>query len=155
MWGKWTGPIFERRCWHSNPGRDLSITTTAPHKSSKRHILFLFILLLRWCGVDVRWYTPPIDIARSYTFSNDSPFSFNITWQSIQCFVTPRIHFAFLRPPPIYFFCVFFNANVSTPYISAGLITVLYTFTLIFTFIFLSHNTPDTLFQFLLCKKST
>ena len=47
-----------------------------------------------------------------------------------------------------FFSCAFFNAHVSAPYISAGLTTVLYTFPLIFMFILLSHNTPDTLFQF-------
>ena len=34
------------------------------------------------------------------------------------------------------------------PFTSAGLPTVMYTFPLIFAFIFRSHNTPDTLFQF-------
>ena len=33
-------------------------------------------------------------------------------------------------------------------YTSAGLTNILYTFPLILTFIILSHNTPDTLFQF-------
>ena len=44
------------------------------------------------------------------------------------------------------FLCI--NPHVSAPYTSAGLTTVLCTFLLMFTFIFLSHNTPDTLFQF-------
>ena len=66
-------------------------------------------------------------------------------------FVPPHIHRSilvnFLRPP------VYFPVPSSTPMslprtISAGLNTVVYTFPLIFTFIFLSHNTPDILFQY-------
>ena len=48
------------------------------------------------------------------------------------------------------FSCAFSIAHVSAPYTRAGVTTVLYTFPLIFTFIFLSHNTPDTLLQFFL-----
>ena len=66
----------------------------------------------------------------------------------LSSFVTPHIHRSILISATSNFFsCAFFNAYVSAPYISAGLTTVLYTFPLIFTFILLSHNTPDTLFQ--------
>ena len=63
--------------------------------------------------------------------------------------VTPHIHRSILISATSNFIsCAFFNAHVSALYISAGLTTVLYTFPLIFRFILLSHNTPDTLFQF-------
>ena len=65
----------------------------------------------------------------------------------LSSFVTPHIHRSILISATSNFFpCAFFNAHVSAPYISAGLTTVLYTFPLIFMFILLSHNTPDTLF---------
>ena len=67
----------------------------------------------------------------------------------LSSFVTPHIHRSILISATSNFFsCAFFNAHDSAPYISAGLTTVLYTFPLIFMFILLSHNTPDTLFQF-------
>ena len=66
-------------------------------------------------------------------------------------FVTPHIHRSIL----IYatsnlLSCAYFNANVSAPYTSAGLATVMCIFPLIVTFILLSHNTPCTLFQLFL-----
>ena len=45
------------------------------------------------------------------------------------------------------FHCAFFNTHVSAMHISAGLTTVVNTCPLVFTFISLSHNTPDTLFH--------
>ena len=67
----------------------------------------------------------------------------------LSSFVTPHIQRSILISATSNLFsCAFFNAHVSVPYSSAGLTTVLYTFPLIFTFILLSHNTPDTLFQF-------
>ena len=64
-------------------------------------------------------------------------------------FVTLHIHHSFLISATSYFFsCAFLNAHVSAPYTSADLTSVLYTFPLTFTFIFMSHNTPDTLVQF-------
>ena len=72
----------------------------------------------------------------------------------LSSFVTPHIHRSILISATSNLFsCAFFNAHVSAPYNSAGLITVLYIFPLIFTFILLSDNTPYTLFQFfiLLC----
>ena len=86
-------------------------------------------------------------IARVYTSSHDSAFSL-LSSDTLSIALLLHMHFAFQRPP-IYFSCPF-----STWYI--GLTTLLYTFPLIFTFIFLSNNTPDvsTLFQFLLCRKA-
>ena len=68
----------------------------------------------------------------------------------LSSFVTPRTHRSILISVTSNLFpCAFFNAHiyVSAPYTIAGLTTVLYTFPLIFPFIFLSHNTPYTLFQ--------
>ena len=74
----------------------------------------------------------------SYSFSSD-----------LVQFRTPHIHRSILISATSNFFsCAFFNAHVSSPYTSAGLTTVMYTFPLIFVFIILSHNTLDTLFQF-------
>ena len=67
----------------------------------------------------------------------------------LSSFVTAHIHRSILiSATSNFFYCAFFNARVSAPYISAGLATVLYTFPLIVTFIFLSHNTTDTFFPF-------
>ena len=67
----------------------------------------------------------------------------------LSSFVTLHIHRSILISATSNFSpCAFFNAHVSAPYTSAGITTVLYTFPLICTFILLSHNTPDTLFQF-------
>ena len=67
----------------------------------------------------------------------------------LSSFVTPHIHRSILISAISNLFsCAFFNADVSAPYISAGHTTVMFTFPLIFTFIFLSHKPPDTLFQF-------
>ena len=62
----------------------------------------------------------------------------------LSSFVNPYIHRSILISAISNLFsCVFFNAHVSAPYISAGFATVLSTF----LFIFLSHITPDTLSQ--------
>ena len=72
----------------------------------------------------------------------------------LSSFVTSYIHrsIVFLRSP-IFFSCAFFNAHVSSqPYVYQGrsgtLASVPYTFPLISTLTFLSHNTPSTLFPF-------
>ena len=64
-----------------------------------------------------------------------------IFFHSLSC---PHIHRSILISATSNFFsCASFS--ISAPYISAGLTTVLCTFHLIFTFTFLSHNTPHTL----------
>ena len=63
--------------------------------------------------------------------------------------VTPLIHLNILISATSNFFsCAFFTAQVSAPYIIAGLTTVLYTFPLTLKLILRSHRIPDTLFQF-------
>ena len=95
------------------------------------------------------------------SFLSSNPLSFHISaalvvpltlsFLILSCFVTPHIHRSILISATSNLFpCAFVNAHVSAPYISSGLTTVLYTFLLIFTFILLSHNTPDTIFQFFL-----
>ena len=86
-----------------------------------------------------------------YTFSTSFPrpfFASSPTFVVHLLFRTSIVAFAFLRPPISFYSCAFFNAHVSASYTSAGLTNILYTFPLILTFILLSHNTPDTLFQF-------
>ena len=92
-------------------------------------------------------------ILRSWTFFGISPtsvlpliFSFLI----LSNLVTPHIHRnIFISATSIFFSCAFFTVHVTAPYTIAGLTIVLYTFSLILTFILLSHSTPDTFFEFL------
>ena len=94
----------------------------------------------------------PIPLQPSFLYYLcDSPtfvFPLILLFLILPSFVTPHIHRSILISATSNFFsCAFVNAHVSAPYISACITTVLYTFPLIFTFILLSHNTPDTLFQ--------
>ena len=71
-----------------------------------------------------------------------------LSFLMLSSFVTPYIHRSILISATSNLSsCASFNAHVPAPYTSAGLTTVLYTFHLMFTFILMSHNTPDTLFQ--------
>ena len=64
-------------------------------------------------------------------------------------FVIPHIHLIILISAISNLFsCAFFNAHVSVLHTSSGLTTVLYTFPLMCTFTFLSHNMPQTLLPF-------
>ena len=63
--------------------------------------------------------------------------------------VTPLFHLNILISATSNFFsCAFFTAQVSAPYIIAGLTSVLYTFHLTLKLILRSHRIPDTLFQY-------
>ena len=63
--------------------------------------------------------------------------------------VTPLIHLNILISATSNFFsCAYFTAQVSAPYIIAGLTTDLYTVPLTHKLILRSHRIPDTLFQF-------
>ena len=63
--------------------------------------------------------------------------------------VTPLIHLNILISATSNFFsCAFFTAQVSAPYIIAGLTTVLYTFPFTLKLILRSHRILDTLFPF-------
>ena len=68
---------------------------------------------------------------------------------NLSSLVTPHIHLNILISPTSNFFsCAFFTAQVSAPYIIAGLTNVLYAFPLTLKLILRSHRIPYTLFQF-------
>ena len=72
-----------------------------------------------------------------------------ISFLILSSLVTPLIHLNILiSATSNLFYCAFFTALVSAPYIIAGLTTVLYTFPLTLTRILRSNRIPDTLFQF-------
>ena len=97
---------------------------------------------------------------------NTYPYHFNLlscTFLDVSpTFAVPQISFLILSSLAIplthvcilisatsnFFYCAFFTAHVSAPYIIAGLTSVVYTFPVTLKPTLRSHRTPDTPFQF-------
>ena len=116
------------------PGTSIAITLLPTYSSSLLNTCPYHFNLLSCTFLDI-----------SPTFVVPLILSFLI----LSSLVTPLIHLNILISATSNFFsCAFFTAQVSAPYIIAGLTTVLYTFPLTLKRILRSHRIPDTLFQF-------
>ena len=127
------------------------------------HLLFGFTLLLFPCTSIAITLLP----THSSSLISTCPYHFNLlsctfldisptfvvpiilSFLILSSLVTPLIHLIILiSATSNFFYCAFFTAQVSAPYIIAGLTTVLYTFPLTPKRILRSHRIPVILFQF-------
>ena len=109
------------------------------------HLLLLHLIPTFLCGRCTMTFA---SMYHGRTLQHPFVVLLSISFLILSTFVTPHIHRSILISATANVFsCAFFNAHVPTPYTSVGLSTVLYTFPLIFTLMFRSHNAPDTLFQ--------